>query len=216
MSLSLVIIGAGGHAISATNVAISCGYSVIAYVDDNKMGTTLLGVPVISMAICSSLYKDNNYFVAVGQNDIREKIINELKIILPHAQFPSLIHHSSIIGISSKIGEGTIVMPKAHIGPNSDVETFCIINTNASIDHDCYVKAFASLAPGVLTGGNVKIGFRSAVSIGTVVKHNISIGDDTVIGACSYVNKNIESKIIAYGTPCKFVRNRKPGESYLS
>ena len=216
MNLSLIIIGAGGHAISVTNVALSCGYSVTAYVDDNKSGTTILDVPVISTEFCYSLYTHHNYFVAIGKNDTRERVVNKLKMVMPNAQFPSLIHQSSVIGISSKVGEGTVVMPKANVGPNSSVGAFCIINTSSSIDHDCYVKGFASLAPGVITGGNVKIGLRSAISIGTTIKHGVSIGDDTVVGASSYVNKNIEDKVVAYGTPCKTVRSRKAGDGYLS
>ena len=42
------------------------------------------------------------------------------------------------------------------------------------------------------------------------------IGDDVVIGANSYVNKGVEDGVVAYGSPCKFVRSRKKGDSYLA
>ena len=173
-------------------------------------------MPVISLEVCYSLYKEHNYFVAIGDNITREKIINTLKLDLPNTKFPCLIHRSSVIGISTKIGNGTIIMPNVNIGPNSNIGIFCIINSSSSVDHDCNIKDFASLAPGVITGGGVNIGFRTAISIGTTIKHKISVGDDTVIGAKSYVNKNIEKKIVAYGIPCKKVRTRKIGENYLS
>ena len=34
MSKAIIIVGAGRHAISVTNVALSCGMSVVAFVDD--------------------------------------------------------------------------------------------------------------------------------------------------------------------------------------
>jgi len=78
------------------------------------------------------------------------------------------------------------------------------------------MDAFSSIAPRVVTGGNVKIGLSSAISISATVKHEVVIGDDVVIGANSYVNKNVESNVVAYGSPCKFVRSRNKGDSYLA
>jgi len=215
MSTEIIIVGSGGHAISVTNVAISCGYSVIAYVDDIKCGNLLLDIPIISFEMCKKKYSEKKFFIAIGDNSKRKIVHEKFKYILPNASFPSLIHSSSTIGISSIIGDGSIVMPLSNIGPNSAVGKFCIINTNASIDHDCNMKDYSSLAPGVVTGGNVEIGFFSAISIGSTVKHSVHISDEVVIGAGSYVNKDIEGNVVAYGTPCKIVRSRKHGDSYL-
>ena len=66
-----------------------------------------------------------------------------------------------------------------------------IINTSSSVDHDCYLKDFCSLAPGVNIGGNVVIGKRTFLSIGAKVMHGIKIGNDNVVGGSSFVNKNI-------------------------
>ena len=56
----IVLIGSGGHAISVTNVAQSCGYNVISYVDDTKSGEMLLDIPVISTEQCYSLFPKHN------------------------------------------------------------------------------------------------------------------------------------------------------------
>ena len=55
MSNSIVIIGAGGHAVSVANVALSSGRSVIALIDDSKVGETVLGIPVVSKRLCLEL-----------------------------------------------------------------------------------------------------------------------------------------------------------------
>ena len=69
-------------------------------------------------------------------------------------------------------------------------------STHSSVDHDCNINDYASLAPGVVLGGLVTIGLRSAISIGSTVKHNLTIGHDVVIGANSYVNKIIREMLI--------------------
>ena len=106
-------------------------------------------------------------------------------------------------------------MPNTVVGPNTKIGEFCLLNTLSSIDHDGIMEDYSSLAPGVITGGNVKIGKRSAVSIGAVIKQNIVIADDVVVGANSYVNKDLTSNHLAYGTPAKTIRSRKNGDPYL-
>lgn len=215
MKPSIIIIGTGGHAVSIANVAHGSGMNVIAFVDDNKVGTNLLNIPVISSQQCINEHPTANLGVAIGDNAVRERVSNEYKTIMPNARFPALIHSSAVVGINTEVGEGTVVMPQVNIGPNCKVGEFCILNTSSSIDHDCEMDAFSSVAPRVVTGGNVKIGLGSAVSIGSTIKHGIIIGDDVVIGANSYVNKKVESSVLAYGSPFKFVRNRTKGDSYL-
>ena len=135
---------------------------------------------------------------------------------MPYAKFPPLIHNSAVIGINTEVGDWTVVMPQVNIGPNCKVAVFCILNTSSSIDHDCEMDAFSSIAPRVVTGGNVKIGLSSAISIGTAIKQGAIIGDDVIIGANSYVNKKVESNVVAFGSPCKFVRKCTKGDPYFA
>ena len=73
----------------------------------------------------------------------------------------------------------------------------------------------SSLAPGATLGGKVRIGLRSAISIGAVIQDDITIGDDCVVGASSYVNANLPGNCVAYGTPAKIVRSRNRADRYL-
>ena len=216
MSSALIIVGAGGHAVSVANVAISAGYSVLSFVDNNKVGQQLIGFPIISEKVSKSGSSEYDYVIAIGDNSKRKRIYEEFISDLPNANFPSLIHQSAVIGINSQIEEGSVIMPNSNIGPNSKVGKCCIINTHSSIDHDCILSDFVSLAPGVITGGNVKVGELSAISIGAVCKHGIKIGNDSVIGASSYVNKDVGNSVVSYGNPCKKIRGRVHGEPYLA
>ncbi len=215
-SQSIFIFGAGGHAVSVANVAIAAGYSITCFIDERNSGRTHLGIDVIN-SVNEALERtlDSCCAIAVGDNFNRESVARELTDRCEDMQFPSLIHPSATVSSFATIGRGTLVMPKAVVGPNCKVGSFCLLNTQASIDHDCIMDDFSSLAPGVVTGGTVEIGKRSAVSIGAVIKHGIKIGKDCVLGANSYLNIDIPDQVVAYGTPAKQIRSRRIGEPYL-
>lgn len=213
--LPLIIFGAGGHAVSVANVALSAGYEIKHFVDKNKKGHDLLGYKIIGDIDQLNNVEYFNFAIAVGDNAVRERIYNELIAKKDNLRFPPLIHSSAVVSFFSEIKDGTVVMPKAIIGPNSKVGKFCLINTQASLDHDCVMFDYSSLAPASVTGGTVQIGVRSAVSIGAVIKHGLKIGSDSVVGANSYLNKDLPNNQVAYGTPAKQIRTRNIGDSYL-
>ena len=83
------------------------------------------------------------------------------------------------------------------------------------MDHDNIFKDYTGTGPGVITGGNVKVGFESFIGIGSTVKNNIKIDSQTVIGSGSVVVKNTKKKSIYFGNPAKFQRLKKNKENYL-
>ena len=214
-SRPIVILGASGHAVSVANVALSAGYKIAYFVDKNIKESILLGIEIIGDISDLTNYSDYEYSIAVGDNYLRQKIYNELNKQYSNLKFPTLVHDSAVISHFCKVGDGTVVMPKAIIGPNSIVGEFCILNTQSSIDHDCIIENFSSLAPNAATGGTVKIGCRSAVAIGATINHKLKIGNDCVLGANSYLNKDLANNCVAYGTPAKVIRSRESGDAYL-
>lgn len=215
MRKKLAIIGSGGHAVSVLNVAQSAGFDVVCFIDDQKCGIKLLGIDIVST---EQVIGDINllFSVAIGPNFIREKVFNEYKNKFSLECFPLLIHESAVVSVHTKVGFGTVVMPNVTIGPNSTVGNCCLLNTNSSIDHDCKMEDYSSIAPGVIAGGNVSINERSTISIGTIIKDGITIGSDAVVGASSYVNSNVEDNAVHYGNPSRFVRFREKFDDYLS
>jgi sugar O-acyltransferase (sialic acid O-acetyltransferase NeuD family) len=211
----LVIFGAGGHALSVANVALSAGYSIKFFVDKEKEGLTLLDYKIVGHIGILENIERFSFALAVGDNAVRESMYEDLINEFPNLYFPPLVHSSAVVSFFTSIGAGTVVMPKAVIGPNSKVGNFCLINTQASIDHDCTMLNYSSLAPGAVTGGGVLIGLRSVVSLGAKIKHGIRVGDDSIVGANSYLNKDLPNNQVAYGIPAKQVRARNLGDPYL-
>src|ERR1700721_1047734 len=199
----LVILGAGGHAVSAYNVALSAGFDVTQFVDPGLRGGRRMGTHIIGDLSEVADAGNLQIFIAIGDNDSRCRVHSDLSAQYPGMSFPRLIHASAVVSYHASIGEGTILMPGSVVGPNTAIGRFCILNTRSAIDHDGVMGDCSSLAPGVTTGGKVYIGLRSAISIGAVIKHNITIGDDCVVGAGSYVNVNLRGTCVASGTPAR-------------
>lgn len=208
----LVIFGAGGHATSVTNVAISAGFTPCLYVDPARAGGTLRGVAIVAHA---PPLAGRAIAIAAGDNAVRDRIWAELRAEYDQLYAPALVHTSAVVSLDVVLGDGSVVMPGAVIGPATAIGRFCIVNTRAAIDHDCRMADFSSLAPGAVTGGQVAIGTRSAIGIGAVVRHGLTIGDDSVLGANSYLHRDLAAGVVAYGSPARVVRGHKVGDPYL-
>lgn len=113
------------------------------------------------------------------------------------------------------VGEGTVLMAGSVVNSDTVIGKHCIVNTKASVDHDCDVSDFSSLAPGVTLGGTVTVGEFSAISVGASVAHSKVIGAHTVVGAGAVVVRDIPSLVVAYGIPARVVRARVQGDKYL-
>lgn len=218
---NIVIVGSSGHAKVIIDIVEQEGRYKIAGLLDRyrKLGEHTLGYQILGreedLPELTAKHALRGVIVAVGDNFIRSEVAARVGEICLDLPFVSAIHPKASIAKNASIGEGTVIMAGVAINPCCSIGRFCIVNTNSSIDHDSVMEDFSSLAPGVATGGNCRIGGYSAVGIGAVLVHDIRIGEHTVIGAGSTALNNIDSFKLAYGTPATAIRDRKPGDKYL-
>ena len=201
----LIIIGASGHGKVVADIAIKLNkWQSIVYFDDDDSIKTCMGLQVIGKTVDAIKYKDKaEFFIAIGNNLIRERIYKELENI--GIETITLIHPSAIIGNDVEIGLGTVVMAGTVINSSSRIGKACIINTSSSVDHDNLIGDFVHIAPGVRLAGTVKVGNGSWLGIGSVVSNNLSICSNCKIGAGAVVVKDIEESGTYIGVPTKRV-----------
>ena len=99
---------------------------------------------------------------------------------------------------------GRIVQTGSQIGDN------VVLNTGASVDHDCDIRDGVQLAPGVVLGGRVRIDSLSFVGIGATIINRIVVGRNCLIGAGAVVVRDIPDHSVAYGVPARVIRQRDP------
>lgn len=212
---SLVIIGAGGHGRAVLDVAHSADVQVVAFVDAQLAGQQILGVDVLADVSDIAWSQNTKYFVAIGDNSIREKVVEKTRFELPDAVEATLVHGTAYVSPFSVIEPGCVVMSQAFVGPNCQIEKGCILNTGSQIDHDGHMHAFSSLGPKACLGGTVKLGRRSVVAIGATVKHGLNIGDDSLLAAQAYLHETMPDRVIYKGIPAKYSGMREVGDAYL-
>lgn len=206
MNNKLLIIGSSGHGKVVADIAIRMNrWDYIAFLDDNEELKEVMGIKVIDKAIDAFLYKNEaDIFVAIGNNEIREKI--QRKLESEGVSIPILIHPSAVIGNQVVIDKGTVVMAGVLINCCSIIGKGCIINTGSTIDHDNVIADYVHLSPGIHLAGNVSVGQGSWLGIGSVVSNNISIIDQCKIGAGTVVIADITEEGTYVGVPARKVK----------
>ena len=217
----LLVIGSSGHAsVLVDAIELARVYDIAGYLDDTLgRGTDRRGYPVLgrlddAVSVCGE-QQIENVVIAIGDNWWRSRIYSDLVGKCPKLKFPVVKHPSAVIARTTEIGKGTAILAGSHVGPGSRVGEFCIINTGSSLDHDCELHDFASIAPGVFTGGLVQIGECSAVGVGASISDRISIGSHAVVGTGAVVVRDIPDLVVAYGNPARPQRSRTEGEAYI-
>ena len=212
----MLIIGAGGHAVSVAETVVAAGYELVAFVSNDAHGQEVLGRPVLEEIPESHISGGGFLAIAIGDNSVRERVWHKLRASIDTDRFPTLIHPSASISQFAVIGAGTVVLQGAIVGSAAKVGVGCLLNSGSITEHECQLGDFSSLGPNSTLGGQVIIGPRSAISIGATVKHGVSIGADTVVGAQSYVYSDLDAEIVAFGIPARVQRSRQPTDSYLT
>lgn len=102
-----------------------------------------------------------------------------------------------------RIGDRALIAPNVQIytafHPANAEERFGEAKEDGSFEF-CRTQT----AP-VIIGDNVWIGG------GVIIMPGVTIGDNVVVGAGSVVTKDIPSNVIAYGNPCRVVRENRRG-----
>lgn len=189
--------GASGHAKVILDLLADASITVPCLIDDNPSVHELAGVPVIHSAEGLS-----PLIVSIGDCQIRRRIVGKLS----GHQFVSVVHRTAMVSGSSRIGEGTVVMAGAILQAESVIGRHCIINSGASVDHDTLIGDYVHIAPHCTLCGGVSVGEGTWIGAGTTVIQGIRIGRDCFIGAGSVVVKDIPDNVIAYGNPCRIVK----------
>ena len=203
MKNKLLIIGASGHGKVVADIALQMNrWQSIAFLDDDETIKQSMGMEIIGKSIDAINYiNDYDIFVAIGNNETREKIQERLNTA--EASFPILIHPNAVIGALVHFGEGTVVMAGVVINCCTKIGKGCIINTGATIDHDNKIEDYVHISPGTNLAGTVKIGKGTWLGIGSVVINNVNVTYGSKIGAGAVLVKDITEPGTYVGVPAR-------------
>lgn len=201
MSLGpLVVVGAGGHAKVVISTARAVGYTTIRVVDDNRStwGSKVLGADV-GEGVGEALGNENATVVlAIGLNQTRVLRARDAK-----CQFAILVHPFTFVDSTARLGAGTVVFAGAIIQPDATLAQQVIVNTSASVDHDCRIGIGCHLAPGSRLAGNVVLDEGAFVGAGALVIPSIRVGAYATVGAGAAVIHDVPAEATVVGIPAR-------------
>jgi sugar O-acyltransferase (sialic acid O-acetyltransferase NeuD family) len=218
---NIIIIGGGNQAHYVIDIIERANqYNIVGIIDSiHPVGVDRFGYKIIgrqeNISELIVQYQIYGGIIAIGDNWVRENIYLQILSLAPDFKFINAIHPSVIIGNNVKIGKGVTAMAGVIFNPKAIIGDFTFFATGAQVEHDCIISDFASISAGSITGGHVKLGKYSALTLGVTVLDRLEIGENTVVGAGSLVLKSLPSNVLAYGNPLKIIRNRNIGEKFL-
>ena len=205
----LGIFGAGGHAKVAADTAIASGaFELIGFYDDNQArhGERFYQERCVLGGL-NELLDDLQQgmldvaFVALGNSAVRQRIGEELTA----AGHPlaTLIHPQATLSPTATLGAGTLVVAGAIINADTRVGDHVIINTRASVDHDCIIAHGVHIAPGATLCGGVQVGERSFVCAGATMIPLTKLPADSTLGAGSTLLSPADAPGVWVGSPAR-------------
>ncbi len=201
MSKSIYIYGASGHGLVVADIARTCGYDDVIFVDDGENDYPSFedikrtsGIPVA---------------FGIGSNSIRAKLFERVQN--SGFEIVSLIHPSAIISSSVTIGKGTVIMPNVVVNAKATIGDGVILNTSCIVEHECVIENFVHISPKVALAGDVKVGKFTHIGIGSNVIQGIIIGKNVTVGGGSIVIRNIDDNQKVVGVPAQSITSNKGG-----
>lgn len=182
----------------------------ILFVDDGRVGTCVNGVKVLSFAqYLEQRETDDVFVIAHGEPKIRIDI--DEKLSLHKCRLETILHPSLELSAFNIFAEGCIVAEGVMMTDNIAIERCVYLNLGVSIGHNSKIGAFSTISPGVIISGNVTIGENTYIGTGAIIRDEVTIGKNCIIGMGSIVTKDIPDNSVAYGSPCKVVRENIDG-----
>ena len=200
----LVLIGGGGHCQSVIEVAESTGREIRGILDlPEEVGKQVLGYPVLGTDDQLVDYAQNCEFVItvgfIKNPSLRIKLFNQVREA--GGVLATLIASTAYVSRHASLGAGTVVMHHAFVNAGAKIGENVIINTFCNIEHGVTVGNQCHISTGVMVNGDCRVGDNCFIGSQSVLSNGVSICDDVLVGAGSFVRKSILRPGIYSGNP---------------
>jgi sugar O-acyltransferase (sialic acid O-acetyltransferase NeuD family) len=210
MSEDIYLLGAGGHARVVLDLLSLLGLKVGGILDKKPVNDPLFeGIPFIGddSVLDTSISKSRYLVNAIGANPstrVRQNVFQKAKD--RGWKFLSIKHPSAITSTTSKWEEGAQLMAGVVLQSGVSLGSNVVVNTRASIDHDCQIGDHSFVSPGAVLCGNVVLSEGVFIGASAVILPGIFVGRNAVVGAGAVVTKAVPDGHVVAGNPATFLR----------
>jgi sugar O-acyltransferase (sialic acid O-acetyltransferase NeuD family) len=207
----IVIVGAGGFGREVAWLIEQINqkdpiWNLIGFVDDNNNeGQFINGLPVLGK-VEWLLDKSIHVVIAIGDPILKHALYEKIKE--SSNIYPSLIHPFVKISNTNRIGDGAIICEGSILTVNIKIGNHVIINLDCTIGHDVNIFDFCTVLPSVNISGHVNLNERVMVGTGAQILQGLNVGENSIVGAGSLVNRDLEKNVVAVGVPARVIKSR--------
>lgn len=205
MSRDLVILGAGGHAKVAVDACRVAGIAVRGLLDRDSRGvTSVLGATVLGDdSLLAELAASCDFHVAITDAKTRLRLADQ--VIALGGALGTIRHPGAIASEAAEIGPGGMLAAGSVVNPGAHLGRCVIVNTAASVDHDCDLGDGVHVAPGARLAGAVVCGKAAFIGAGAVILPGVTIGAGATVGAGAVVTRDAPDGVTLVGVPARVV-----------
>jgi len=144
-----------------------------------------------------------DFYICLGYLHLEKRREWLRKLLALGRRLPALVHPSSFVSPTARIGHGAIVYPGCNIDQHVSIGDGTLLNNSVVVSHDSEIGEGAFLAPGAIICGSARVGAGSFIGAGTVVSNGIRVGEACQVGAASLVAVDLPDGSSAIGNPLK-------------
>jgi len=196
MSAPIIILGGGGHARVVIDALLARGAVIEGLVDPALVAGAegALSVRVLGGDEALDGRDPSSVLLANGIGSVQSTERRRARFEHFRAlgfRFAHVIHLAATLARDVELAEGVQVMAGAVVQSGASLGLNTLVNTRASLDHECRIGDHVHVAPGATLSGGVVVGEGSHVGTGAVVIQGVRIGRHCVIGAGAVVLKDV-------------------------
>jgi sugar O-acyltransferase (sialic acid O-acetyltransferase NeuD family) len=202
--------GATGHAAVLREALAQHGNDIALLVDSRTLASPFEGVPIVEgEAGIMSWEKTSGgatvygAVVAIGGGRGGDRLSIQQWLAIRGYTILDVVHPRAFVAADAIIGRGCHVLAMSAVCTRVQLGDAVIVNTRASVDHDCRLGNGVHVGPGATLAGEVSVGDRAFIGAGATILPRISIGHDAVVGAGAVVTRDVSAGSTVVGVPAK-------------
>jgi sugar O-acyltransferase (sialic acid O-acetyltransferase NeuD family) len=205
----VVIVGTGEQAeIAFEYFTNDSPHEVVAFSADPQFikSNTFRGLPVAPLDHLAEAWPPSECraFVAVSAtqlNRLRRRLYEAVKaagyVCVSYVSSHAFVWHNVEIGENSFIFENNVLQHKVRVGDNVILWSGNHVGHQTVIEDDCFVTSH------VVISGFCRVGRWSYLGVNSSVRDELSLAEDSVIGAGAVVVKDTEARQVYVGNPAR-------------
>lgn len=202
--------GAKGHAHVLNEALSHTSHRVVVFVDNAEVKSPLPGIPVLKgMAGLRTWLAERKstdqitFGLAIGGARGADRLVLFTELAAMGITPLNIVHPTAFRASDAVLDDGHQLLALSAVCSKAQLGRSVIVNTGASVDHDCVLENGVHIGPGAHLAGEVYVEECAFVGTGAVILPRLKVGRGAVIGAGAVVVTDVPAFTTVVGNPAR-------------